>query len=157
MKRTGIYSGILGIFILTSCQQPDSVKKIEADLGKEKISGAVSCTATGLPVQDSTLYMSGGGAEFQPTEFGDLVVPAKKIEGMVWIPGGEFSMGGVNPIGMMDGGHEGMGDARPVHRVRVNGFFMDETEVTNKEFAEFVQSTGYVTVAETKPTKKEFP
>jgi formylglycine-generating enzyme required for sulfatase activity len=76
---------------------------------------------------------------------------------MVWIPGGEFSMGGVNPIGMMDGGHEGMGDARPVHRVRVNGFFMDETEVTNAEFAAFVKATNYITIAERKPTEEEFP
>jgi formylglycine-generating enzyme required for sulfatase activity len=58
---------------------------------------------------------------------------------MVWIPGGEFSMGGVNPVGMMDGGHESMNDARPVHRVHVPGFFMDATEVTNKEFAAFVK------------------
>jgi len=58
---------------------------------------------------------------------------------------------------MMDGGNEGMADARPVHRVKVNGFYMDATEVTNKQFAEFVKATGYITVAETKPTKKEFP
>ncbi len=76
---------------------------------------------------------------------------------MVWIPGGEFSMGGVNPVGMNDGGHEAMNDARPVHRVRVNGFLMDATEVTNKQFAEFVKATGYVTVAEQKPTREEFP
>ena len=51
----------------------------------------------------------------------------------------------------------GMGDARPVHRVHVDGFYMDETEVTNKEFEAFVQATGYITIAETKPTRKEFP
>ena len=142
MNSKSIFSGILGALIFASCQQPDSANKIETDLGKAKISGAVSCTATGLPVQDSTLYMSGGGAEFQPTEFGDLKGPDKKEDGMVWIPGGDFSMGGVNPIGMMDGGHEGMSDARPVHRVHVDGFFMDATEVTNKEFAAFVAATG---------------
>jgi len=76
---------------------------------------------------------------------------------MVWIPGGEFSMGGINPVGMNEGGSESMNDARPVHRVHVKGFFMDASEVTNKEFAAFVQATGYVTVAETKPTKEEFP
>jgi formylglycine-generating enzyme required for sulfatase activity len=150
-------SGIALILFLAACQQPDQSRELAAKMDKEKISGAVSCTATGLPVQDSALYMSGGGSEFQPTEFGDLKIPAKKIEGMVWISGGEFSMGGVNPIGMMDGGHEGMGDARPVHRVHVDGFFMDETEVTNKAFAAFVAATGYITVAETKPTRKEFP
>jgi len=58
---------------------------------------------------------------------------------------------------MMEGGHESMNDARPVHRVHVSGFFMDATEVTNKEFAAFVKATDYKTVAETKPTKEEFP
>src|SRR3984885_10955370 len=148
---------VVFVIFFIACQQPETAKDAISKVEKDKISGAVSCTATGLPVQDSTLYMSGGGAEFQPTEFGNLKVPVKKMDGMVWIPGGEFSMGGVNPIGMMDGGHEGMGDARPIHRVRVNGFFMDETEVTNKEFAAFVAATGYVTIAETKPTRKEFP
>jgi formylglycine-generating enzyme len=157
MRNIVILKGMSLAVFFAACHQPEPAKDTVSSMDKGKISGAVSCTATGLPVQDSALYMSGGGSEFQPTEFGDLKIPAKRIEGMVWIPGGEFSMGGVNPIGMMDGGHEGMGDARPVHRVRVNGFFMDETEVTNKEFAEFVAATGYITVAETKPTKKEFP
>jgi len=34
---------------------------------------------------------------------------------------------------------------------------MDEHEVTNAEYAAFIKATGYVTVAEQKPTKKEFP
>ena len=76
---------------------------------------------------------------------------------MVWIPGGEFSMGNGDPVGMKDGGHEQMGDARPVHRVYVDGFFMDASEVTNNEFAAFVKATGYVTIAERKPTREEFP
>jgi formylglycine-generating enzyme required for sulfatase activity len=50
-----------------------------------------------------------------------------------------------------------MNDARPVHRVYVDGFFMDQTEVTNTSFADFVKATGYVTIAERKPTKEEFP
>ncbi len=150
-------SGAMLLLLSASCQPAATSKTATAELDRKKISGAVSCTATGLPVQDSALYMSGGGDAFQPTEFSDLKDPGKKIPGMVWIPGGDFSMGGVNPIGMMDGGHEGMGDARPVHRVHVDGFYMDQTEVTNKEFAEFVKATGYTTVAETKPTKAEFP
>lgn len=60
--------------------------------------------------------------------------------GMVWIPGGEFSMGSTDPLARPD--------EAPVHRVRVNGFWMDATEVTNAQFAEFVKATGYVTVAE---------
>jgi formylglycine-generating enzyme required for sulfatase activity len=76
---------------------------------------------------------------------------------MVWIPGGEFSMGALDPRGMDHGGHEGMPDARPIHRVYVDPYWMDATEVTNEEFARFVKATGYVTVAETRPTRAEFP
>jgi len=74
--------------------------------------------------------------------------PAAAAEGMVWIPGGEFSMGSEDPE---------MLDARPFHRVAVEGFWMDQTEVTNEEFAHFVKATGYITVAERTPDAKDFP
>ena len=45
----------------------------------------------------------------------------------------------------------------PIHRVYVDGFWMDATDVTNAEFEKFVQATGYVTIAERTPTKEEFP
>ena len=48
-------------------------------------------------------------------------------------------------------------DALPIHRVSVDGFWMDATEVTNEQFEKFAKATGYVTVAEQKPTKEEFP
>ena len=48
-------------------------------------------------------------------------------------------------------------DAEPIHRVRVDGFWMDKTTVTNAEFEKFVKATGYVTIAERTPTKEEFP
>src|SRR5207249_850013 len=48
-------------------------------------------------------------------------------------------------------------DALPVHRVYVDGFWMDATEVTNAQFERFVKATGYVTVAERTPTRDEFP
>ena len=76
---------------------------------------------------------------------------------MVWIPGGEFSMGAADPRSLAHGGHESMADARPIHRVSVDPFWMDATEVTNEQFARFVKATGYVTVAEKKPTREEFP
>jgi formylglycine-generating enzyme required for sulfatase activity len=61
-------------------------------------------------------------------------------EGMVWIPGGEFSMGSTDPLARPD--------ESPVHRVRVDGFWMDATEVTNAQFRRFVDATGYKTIAE---------
>lgn len=77
--------------------------------------------------------------------------------GMVWIPGGEFSMGSrvdSETLCELPGVTQ---DALPVHRVYVDGFWMDATEVTNAEFARFVTATGYVTVAERKPTADELP
>jgi formylglycine-generating enzyme len=68
--------------------------------------------------------------------------------GMKWIPGGEFWMGTVD---------DNMPDARPWHRVYVDGFWMDATEVTNEQFDQFVKATGYVTVAERKPRPEDYP
>lgn len=66
----------------------------------------------------------------------------KAPKGMVWIPGGEFEQGAVSQDKMaMD--HES-----PAHKVAVDGFFMDITEVTNAQFSKFVKETGYITVAE---------
>jgi len=65
---------------------------------------------------------------------------------MVWIPGGSFQMGA-----------DEFADARPVHAVTVNGFWMDEHEVTNAQFAEFVRQTGYVTVAERPLNPEDYP
>ena len=48
-------------------------------------------------------------------------------------------------------------DARPWHRVWVDGFHMDKTLVTNAEYAAFVHATGYVTVAEQVPNAKDYP
>ena len=78
--------------------------------------------------------------------------------GMVWIPGGEFSMGAQDPPDVQDPiGMQATADSRPVHRVVVDGFWMDATEVTNESFAAFVTATGYITVAERKPRAEDFP
>ena len=69
---------------------------------------------------------------------------------MVWIPGGEFDMGTLNA----DEKHTEEG---PVHAVIVKGFWMDTTEVTNAQFLQFVEATGYVTTAEKDFSPKDFP
>jgi sulfatase modifying factor 1 len=76
---------------------------------------------------------------------------------MVWIPGGEFSMGSTVESESLCGAPGTTADALPVHRTYVDPFWMDATEVTNEEFARFVKATGYVTVAEIPPTLEEFP
>jgi formylglycine-generating enzyme required for sulfatase activity len=66
---------------------------------------------------------------------------------MVWIPGGTFRMGS----------DKHYPEERPVHRVTVDGFWMDRYPVTNARFARFVDATGYKTLAETTPDAADYP
>tara|TARA_R110002051_G_scaffold297564_1_gene363922 strand:+ start:14889 stop:16025 length:1137 start_codon:yes stop_codon:yes gene_type:complete len=63
-------------------------------------------------------------------------------EGMVWVSGASFKQGAVSSD------KTAMNHEKPAIDVIVDGFFMDATEVTNAQFADFVKATGYVTVAE---------
>jgi formylglycine-generating enzyme required for sulfatase activity len=63
--------------------------------------------------------------------------------GMIHIPDGDFLMGSDHKLAQPN--------ERPAHKVRVHGFWMDQHHVTNAEFRQFVQATGYVTTAERKP------
>jgi formylglycine-generating enzyme len=62
-------------------------------------------------------------------------------EAMVWVPGGHYLMGS----------EEFYPEERPVRRVAVHGFWMDECPVTVAEFGRFVSRTGYVTVSGERP------
>jgi formylglycine-generating enzyme required for sulfatase activity len=64
-------------------------------------------------------------------------------EGMVWIPAGEYLMGGDN--------EQASADEYPKHIAKVNGFWMNVAEVTNADFQKFADATHYVTVAERVP------
>lgn len=68
-------------------------------------------------------------------------------EGMVWIAATEFEMGTSD--------RNGNQNERPAHPVKLDGFWIDEHEVTNTQFREFVDATGYVTTAEIKPDWEE--
>src|SRR3982751_693591 len=68
-------------------------------------------------------------------------------EGMIQIPGGEFTMGTDDKLGWPD--------EKPAHRVFVDPFWMDAHEVTNLDFRRFVEATGYKTTAERAPTLAE--
>lgn len=67
--------------------------------------------------------------------------------GMKWIPGGTFTMGS----------EKHYPEEKPVGPVSVDGFWMDETAVTVRDFARFVEATGYVTVAEKAPDPAMYP
>jgi sulfatase modifying factor 1 len=107
----------------------------------------------GLPADDAPAT-----AGFAPTVASDSAAPGPAPKGMVWIPGGEFSMGAADPEHMDDTvGMQATHDSRPIHRVTVDSFWMDATEVTNQQFGAFVQATGYVTIAERVPRAEDFP
>lgn len=65
---------------------------------------------------------------------------------MVWIKPGQFQMGSGS-----------FADSKPVHPVKISGFWMDIHEVTNAQFEKFVTATGYVTVAERPLNPSDFP
>lgn len=70
--------------------------------------------------------------------------PAKSMR---WIPGGTFWMGSESFYP----------EERPVHRVHVDGFWIDEHPVTVAEFRRFVKATGHRTLAECRPDPADYP
>lgn len=98
-----------------------------------------------------------GSIVFSATVPNAELPPGPAPAGMVWIPGGEFSMGSTVESESLCGLPGVTRDALPVHRVYVDAFWMDKTELTNEEFEKFVKATGYVTIAERTPTKEDFP
>src|SRR5260370_30791230 len=70
-----------------------------------------------------------------------------RYPGMILIPGGTFRMGS----------DKHYPEEAPVHRVAVDSFFIDRTPVTNRQFKQFVSTTGYVTFAEIPPDPKAYP
>ncbi len=96
-------------------------------------------------------------SEFQPTIENKTKPKGIPPKNMVWIPGGYFSMG-TNTANESLCQKKGItSDCLPIHKVYVDGFWMDEHEVTNAEFAAFIKATGYKTIAEVAPTIQEFP
>jgi formylglycine-generating enzyme len=67
--------------------------------------------------------------------------------GMVWVEGGTFRMGSDRHYP----------EEAPAHQVRVSGFWIDRTPITNRQFRAFVKATGHVTVAEIPPDPKDYP
>src|SRR5712692_2129979 len=69
------------------------------------------------------------------------------VENMAFVPGGTFRMG--SDIHYPE--------EAPVHRVTVDGFWIDRTPVTNRAFRQFVKATGHRTFAEIPPDPKDYP
>ncbi len=66
---------------------------------------------------------------------------------MAWLEGGQFAMGS----------NRHYPEEAPIHQVKVDGFFIDRHPVTNREFARFVEETGFVTFAEKPPNPEDYP
>src|ERR1700691_3648039 len=79
--------------------------------------------------------------------FLDRALDRETISDMVFIPGGTFRMGS----------DKYYPEEAPVHRVTDDGFWIDRTPVTIRQFKEFVKSTGHVTFAEIPPDPKDYP
>jgi formylglycine-generating enzyme len=145
------------------------MKQIEVVIVAFLSAGVLSCTLNGQPAKENVQTVEprkeevvschkGVPSRFltqQHTSTGSSPEAAGTLshEGMVWIKGGEFLMGSSN--------EEGRTDEYPQHPVKVDGFWMDQTEVTNAQFQKFVEATGYVTTAEKAPDweelKKQLP
>lgn len=76
----------------------------------------------------------------------EKTIKGKDSVRMILIVGAKFSLGS-----------EYFEDAKPKHEVEVSSFYMDEHEVTNAQFAQFIKETNYVTVAERPLDPKDFP
>ena len=72
---------------------------------------------------------------------------AQSVSEMIWLEGGLFQMGSDRHYP----------EEAPRHPVKVDGFWIDRTPVTNRQFAEFVEATGHVTTAEIAPDAKDYP
>jgi formylglycine-generating enzyme required for sulfatase activity len=77
----------------------------------------------------------------------DSVAPLTELDGMVWIPGGTFTMGSDRHYP----------EEAPSHRVTVDGFWIDVEPVTNAQFRCFVEATGHVTLAERPANPADYP
>jgi formylglycine-generating enzyme len=131
---------IPGLFLaIASCTGPRGNGNTET--GSAEDNKELSCCAS-VPDRFGNLSSL---SDSQPNALStDLQTATDSIpQGMVWVPAGTFMMGGDN--------NQADPDEYPKHQVTVSGFWMDETVVTNSQFREFVESTGYVTTAEIAP------
>ena len=71
----------------------------------------------------------------------------QETSGLVWIEGGTFRMGS----------DDHYPEEAPVHSATVHGFRIRPTQVTNREYADFFDATGYITVAERPLGAADYP
>jgi len=134
MKKL-ILSGMILLSVL-ACNRPQSPKQTKPE-EKASADTSLSC-CTNLPARFPSGSNSGADS---------LTTTKADHSGMVLIKGGRFAMGGDSVWGRPD--------EFPRHQVEVSDFYIDEHEVTNRQFRAFVDATGYITTAERKPDWEE--
>lgn len=82
-----------------------------------------------------------------------MVASDREVPGVELYPRMQYVPGGV----FMMGSDRFYPEEAPARRVRVDSFFIDETPVTNAQFAEFIEATGHVTLAEIPPDPGDYP
>ncbi len=80
----------------------------------------------------------------------------EKMDGMYLISGGTATMGSEGAF-ETPYGTKNFPEESPLREIEVTGFWIDETEVTNDQFAKFVEETGFKTFAEREAKKEDFP
>jgi len=138
MKAKTIIIGSLAIWI-AGCRQKSNnnsnLNYITTGIA-QPLKKVALCCESHIPAR----FASVTGSDETSTPYKSV---SNKHEHMVWIPGGTYLMGADNK--------QALPDEYPKHKVHVDGFWMDLTEVTNADFAKFVRATRYVTTAERKP------
>lgn len=100
---------------------------------------AVPALVLALPLL-ATAVGEGAGSPAGDQRTTAAVAGVGKTPGMKWVPGGTFVMGNDDPRSDRN--------EQPTHKVRLDGFWMDEHPITNAQFQRFVKASGYVTIAE---------
>ena len=152
LRSAGMIAAAIGIAVALWIAQREAAQTASAGSP-----ASATSSAEPMPAAAGTTTSPSTTPGFGPTVANTAKAPTPAPAGMVWIPGGEFSMGAADSPSDGEVGMQATKDSRPVHRVYVDGFFMDATDVTNAEFARFVKATSYVTVAERKPRQEDYP
>lgn len=125
----------LFLFLMFSCSAGKSDKNVDK---QDENPAVVNCCGDAAGLRPG----SSAGGNSASVRNGDSIVSINpSLENMVFISGGEFNMGARDE-------QFARADEYPVHRVRVNGFYMDPHPVTNAQFRKFTEETGYITTAE---------
>lgn len=139
---------LFSFIFLVSCASPDKKEKQNTS---ENLNATAVCCSTVPASLTASIRDNHPENDNQPARDAEVTVSTDE---MVFIEGGEFNMGARDAQFARE-------DEYPVHRVRVNSFYMDKYPVTNAQFRTFVEETGYITTAEKpvdwKVLKKQLP